>query len=68
MADRIKPIPSCRFCCVAVEERGASFNKIHPHCKACGILMGAGHVEDDASADYCSTCARTKQQGMLALS
>ncbi len=59
--DRIRPISGCKFCCVPAEERGASFDQ-HPRCGACSILMGPGHIENDAEAEYCSTCARTRQK------
>jgi hypothetical protein len=59
--DHVKPIPRCRFCCVPVEKRGRAF-LVHPRCTSCDILMGPGHIEDDAGAELCSTCARTWQR------
>ena len=60
--DAIKPISDCEFCCVPVARRGIAFQQNHPRCGACGILMGPGHIEENAEADFCSTCSRTRQR------
>lgn len=62
--DSIASIPECEFCRVPVEKRGAGFNQRHPKCATCGVLMGPGHAEEDADAEYCTTCSRTRQREM----
>ena len=59
MGDTVKPIPDCPFCRVPPQKRGVAFLD-HPKCAACGVLMGPGHVEEEA--EYCFTCTRTRQR------
>ena len=46
----------------SAQKRAAAKMDPHPRCASCTILMGPGHVEEDARAELCSTCARTRER------
>ena len=45
-----------------IETYKAKFQREHPKCGDCTIFMGDGHVETNATAEYCSTCSHTRQK------